>query len=142
MGLRFGRGGLRLGLLGIVVACPLALLVGQGAGGTVANPIRAENAKPGTYGWTVDDAPAGAIDGYTSRVSVAPGGRVELHVSTIPSARYRVEIYRLGWYGGKGGRLILCRPGCSSAEAGSAAPVPPFDPSTGYLDAQWPVTAS
>lgn len=142
MRLRLGRRGVRFGLLGIVVAVALAAIVGQGAGGTVANPVRVENAKPGTSGWMVVAAPAGAIEGYTSRVSVVPGGRLELHVATNPSARYRVEIYRLGWYGGQGGRLILCRPGCSSGETGSVEPIPPFDPSTGYLDAHWPVTDS
>jgi len=142
MGPRFVRGGLGLGLLSIVVTGPLALLVGQGAGGTIADPVRTENARRGTSRWMVVDAPAGAIEGYTSQVSVAPGDRVELHVSTDRSARYRVEIYRLGWYGGEGGRLILCRPGCGLDEAGSAQSIPPFDPATGYVDAHWPVTDS
>lgn len=142
MELWFGRRGLWFGLLGIVVAFPLAVIVGDGASGAVANSVRAENAKRGTSQWMTVDAPEGAIEGYTSQVSVGPGDRLELHVSTNPSARYRVEIFRLGWYGGRGGRLILCQPGCKSSEAGSAEPTPPLDPSTGYLDAHWPVTDS
>src|SRR5581483_3894666 len=58
-----------------------------------------------------------------------------------PAARYRVEVYRLGWYGGSGGRLVACTPSCDGDEAGSAQPegTPGAD---GYLDAGWPVTDS
>jgi hypothetical protein len=84
-------------------------------------------------------APGGAIQGYASEVSVQGGDRLELHVSTVPAASYRVEIYRLGWYGGLGGRLMACLPvDCSSEQGRSqASPAPAAD---GYLDAGWPVT--
>jgi hypothetical protein len=84
-------------------------------------------------------APAGSIEGYTSAVSVVSGGRLELHVSTAPAQRYRVEIYRLGWYGGLGGRLVACLPTCSGDEQGAARPVP-SPAADGYIDAGWPVT--
>ena len=73
-------------------------------------------------------------------MSVAPGGRLDFHVSTAPAASYRVELYRLGWYGGAGGRLLACLPAsCTGDEAGRAQPVPTPD-ATGYLDAGWAVT--
>ena len=37
------------------------------------NPIQRENALPGTTNWRLPQAPAGAIEGYASEVSVAPG---------------------------------------------------------------------
>jgi N,N-dimethylformamidase beta subunit-like, C-terminal/PKD domain len=104
-----------------------------------ANPIQAENALPGTTAWYVSQAPPPSIEGYTSQTSVLPGENVQLHVSTSPAARYRVEIYRLGWYGGAGGRLVGCVPGCATDEAGTARPHPGPD-ENGETVAGWPVT--
>jgi hypothetical protein len=104
------------------------------------NPIQRENSLPGTPGWQLPRAPAGTIEGYASKVSVVPGQEVDLHVSANPPARYRVQVYRIGWYGGSGARLVDCTPGCQTDEPGSAKPVPPFDAATGYLNAGWPVT--
>jgi hypothetical protein len=103
------------------------------------NPIQTENSQPGSA-WTKPNAPSGAIEGYTSQVSALPGEQIAFHVSTNPAARYRVEIYRLGWYGAAGARLFSCLPGCTSDEAGAAQPIPGPDPTTGKLDANWPVT--
>jgi hypothetical protein len=103
------------------------------------NPVEAENLQQGSLRWGTKPAPAGAIQGYASQVSVEGGDRLQLHVSTAPAARYRVEIYRLGWYGGQGGRLTACLPVDCSSEQGQpqATPDPAAD---GYLDAGWPVT--
>jgi hypothetical protein len=104
------------------------------------NPILRENALPGSPGWRLPRAAPGAVEGYASRVSFVAGNRIDLHVSTSPAARYRVDIYRIGWYAGAGARRVACIPGCGLDEAGSPRPVPPFDPVTGYLNAGWPVT--
>ena len=66
-----------------------------------------------------------------------PGEQVHLHVSTDEGDRYRVEIYRLGWYGGLGARLYLCLPSCGGDEAGHkyGATV-----QSGLIRADWPVT--
>jgi hypothetical protein len=111
------------------------------------NPIQVENALPGTTAWnlpgdTATSIAAGStsIQGYASKISLQPGDILQLHVSTTPAAPYRVEIYRLGWYGGLGGRLITCLPSCGGSEAGTTQTVPSPDPNTGYLDAGWPVT--
>jgi len=132
------------------LAAALLVLLGLGAGtstqaaataaGAAANPIQRENALPGTPGWRLPRATPGAIDGYALQVSVVPGNELDLHVSTGPAARYRVEVYRIGWYAGAGARRVACSPGCGSDEPGTARPVPPFDPATGYLNAGWPVT--
>jgi hypothetical protein len=101
--------------------------------------VQAENAQPGTAAWRFRPAPQHAIEGYTSQVSAAPGQPLELHVSTSPAASYRVEIYRLGWYGGTGGRLMACLPTSCLDEPGRPRPLakPAGD---GYLAAGWPVT--
>lgn len=104
------------------------------------NPVVLENERPGTRAWLSGWESHGQVEGYTSEVSVGPGAQVRFHVSLNPAGRYRIEIYRLGWYQGLGGRLYACLPSCSTDEPGSPQPVPPFDPATGYLDAGWPVT--
>jgi hypothetical protein len=104
------------------------------------NPIQVENARPGSADWLLPAANGRAIEGYASVVSVQSGGSVALHVSTSPAARYRVVVYRMGWYGGLGARRITCLPGCTADEAGVQRAVPAPDVSTGELDAGWPVT--
>ncbi len=106
------------------------------------NAIVAENALVGTTAWNRRYASGASIEGYTSQESVASGDLLELHVSTNPAAAYRVEIYRLGWYGGDGGRLIACLPACETTEQGVPQPVPQPDPATGEARAEWPVTDS
>ena len=104
-----------------------------------AAPVVAENALPGTSRWNYARATEPAIEGYAPP-SVAPGDDLALHVSTRPAANYRVEIYRLGWYGGTGARLIACVPSCTTTERGNPEQVPTPDPTTGKIDADWPVT--
>jgi len=127
----------------LTLAAGLLVLLGLGASTSAAtkaaaNPIQRENAQPGSPNWRLPRATPGAIDGYASEVSVLPGSSLDLHVST--STRYRVEIYRIGWYAGAGARQVACAPSCSTDEQGTPQPVPAFDPSTGYLNAGWPVT--
>jgi hypothetical protein len=53
-----------------------------------------------------------------------------------------IKIYRLGWYGGVGGRLVACGPSpdCTRDEQGVAYPVPAPEPGTYRVVAGWPVT--
>jgi hypothetical protein len=106
-----------------------------------SNPIVAENSLPGTDGWLGTAATGGAADVYAGETDALPGDNVDIHVSTSPAARYRILIYRLGWYGGIGARRLECLPSCDTSELGSARSAPPPD-STGYVDAHWPVTDS
>ena len=128
----------------VVVAVLCACAVGARSSGGLhtagANPIETENSLPGTGGWREPLAEGDAIDGYPSQPSVAPGEDLELHVATRPVARYRIDLYRLGWYGGTGGRLVTCLPSCDGDEGGDARPVPAPQPGTGYAAAGWPVT--
>jgi hypothetical protein len=84
------------------------------AAGTPPNPIQGENAYSGTdpATWVQPAYPPTSVEGYASELSVLPGEDVHLHVSTQEGHRYRVEVYRLGWYGGLGARLVGCLPSC------------------------------
>lgn len=103
--------------------------------------IAEENALPGDAGWwSGKHAPAGAIEGYSSSAGLHPGARLELHVSTNPPARYHVDVYRLGWYGGKGGRLLARHP--EQGESYGVARGGPEDAGLEIKSASWPVTDS
>ena len=47
-----------------------------------------------------------AIEGYCSRQSVAAGDTIDFMISANPPARCRIEIFRTGYYGGRGARLM------------------------------------
>jgi len=114
----------------------------RGTSAAHANPVQRENDRLGNAGWSfAQPSDPSAIEGYASRVSARPGELVGFHVRTSPSERYRVELYRLGWYAGAGGRRIACSPSCSGDESGASQPPPPApDASTGEVDAGWSVT--
>jgi hypothetical protein len=120
------------------------LLVGPSAARVARLPrpsrVQVENARIGSSTWTAPDAAIRPVDGYASEVSAFPGETVHLHVSTAPAARYRIEIYRLGWYGSAGGRLVDCVPSCTTSTQGVEQPRPAPDPVTGEVRAAWPVT--
>jgi hypothetical protein len=122
----------------------LVLLAASSAGGALAapreNPVAAENALAGTPGWLGRPAAGGAIEVYASQTDVAPGATLDVHVSMAQPARYRLLVYRLGWYGGVGARLVACQPSCFTDDAGGPEPSPAPD-ATGFVDAGWPVSA-
>ena len=67
----------------------------------------AENAKPGTLNWICNhNQPEHALEGFASQVSAVPGDDVAVFVSTTAQA-VQVQAYRMGYYQGLGGRLIV-----------------------------------
>lgn len=70
------------------------------------NPIVCENALPGAprSAWDVGSG-AASIQGFATHVGVQAGDTLQLKVDT-PASAYHADIYRLGWYGGLGARLI------------------------------------
>lgn len=89
--------------------------------------IRSENARSGTTDWMLSNPRVQEnkircpwIEGYCNRNSVKAGEKLEIKVSTNPPAKFTLDIYRLGYYGGKGGRLIDRLP----AKQGSPQPDP------------------
>jgi N,N-dimethylformamidase beta subunit-like, C-terminal len=106
------------------------------------NPITEENALAGTGpdAWLPPSVPPTRIQGYASEISVLPGEDAHLHVSTAEGDRYRVELYRLGWYGGAGARLLSCVPSCGGDKSGRQFGSGHEDPVSGVVRAGWPVT--
>ena len=87
------------------------------------NPVVAENQRPGTAQWQLQytefDYPAywqanpmirglrsSAVEGFVSKTSVAAGETLEFKISTSRAVNVLIDIYRMGYYGGKGGRHL------------------------------------
>ncbi|MBI3837969.1 MAG: hypothetical protein HY288_08555 [Planctomycetia bacterium] len=108
------------------------------------NRVRDENSKPGTRDWMLAKTGVESnskyrcpwIEGYSSHTSVRAGETIRFHVSTNPAARFTIDVYRLGWYGGDGGRLVQ-RLG---PFRGTPQPDPPVGPKR-LRDCAWPACA-
>lgn len=73
--------------------------------------IAAENKKPGTTDWQLtfvksEEYRSRLIEGYCSKTSLRPGESVDIFLSANPATEVTVDIYRMGCYGGKGGRFM------------------------------------
>src|SRR5262249_60331956 len=71
------------------------------------NPIQVENRLPGDPNWGDFAGPAtpDVISGYGSRISINHGQSLDSSVTTTASS-VSINIYRMGWYGGAGARLM------------------------------------
>jgi hypothetical protein len=126
-----------LQMAGAVAAAPAAQRVASGqaypAATIIPNAIAAENRLAGTEDWKLSrPAKAREIEGYASASSVARGESIRFYVNTVAPA-YIVEVFRMGWYGGLGGRRVW-----GPVEAtGMSQSVPGPDPQTGLVDCAW-----
>ena len=82
---------------------------------TGTSAVARENARAGTAGFTVTKRRFGRdrhgqIAGYADLTGVEVGGDLNFHVSVTPAQRYRIQVYRMGHYGGVGGRLVAASP--------------------------------
>lgn len=115
--------------------------------------IQRENAKPGSRDWLLTNTrvdPATKyrcpwIEGYCSRTSVRAGESISFHVSTNPASAFRLELYRMGYYSGAGGRHVASL----GPFKGMVQPDPPIGPNrlreckwepcaTLKIPAEWP----
>ena len=79
-----------------------------------ADLIGQENRKPGAGDWQLtrlrldrrDGYRSPWIEGYCSHQSIEAGETLGIMVSTNPPERFRIEIFRTGYYGGRGARLM------------------------------------
>src|SRR5688572_4439052 len=133
------------GALTLASASSSSLVTAQ-AGGPCAppagNPIQCENWKPGNPAseWEVVDAGDPTIQGFATDISVDQGQTVSFKVST-PANAYRLDIYRLGYYGGLGARRVATV--LPSASLPQNQPACVSEPSTGLVDCgNWGVSAS
>jgi hypothetical protein len=94
-----------------------------------SNPTKLENALPGDPSWQIaenilEGAYNGEIAGYASATSVNKTGSIDFFVSvksrtTMPT--YSIRIYRMGYYGGAGARLITSVNGLPSKTQSSCS---------------------
>ena len=97
-----------------------------------APTIAQENRAPGTRGWRlagpagdIGGVATGNVRGYVSEQTVLPGQLQSIYVSAASSRAVTIRIYRMGWYGGAGGRQVLVtgrvpvdpQPGCRHSAA-------------------------
>jgi hypothetical protein len=115
-------------------------------GPPVVNPVACENTKPGTPPdvWSIGDGPGDlSIQGFATQASVDPGQTVYFKIKT-PSTAYHLDIYRVGWYGGDGARLMAgdVKPSVSLPQTQPPCLVDNSD-TTGLIDCgNWSVSAS
>jgi hypothetical protein len=114
------------------MALMLAVALGRPVGAVDAppserGPIPAENQQPGALDWQLTRVRVDAdgfrspwIEGYCSRQSVAAGESIDICVSTNPPTPFQIEIFRMGYYGGRGARLMRA----IGAQAGVTQPTP------------------
>ncbi len=75
--------------------------------------IKRENTRPGADFQLTRVRPdnnasfrSSVIEGYCSRQSVTVGESLDIFVSTKPAARFTLDLFRMGYYGGAGARLM------------------------------------
>jgi hypothetical protein len=135
----FGSQAARIAVLAlcVLIAAPGGLTAAAATVTAGPNPILAENQQPGTSGWLTagpfaDDA-TGQIKGYWSATSVKQNENLNLFVSVNQAQTFTIDIYRLGWYQGFGGRLRLHAGPLDAVTQNACVP----DPNTGLIACNW-----
>jgi hypothetical protein len=110
------------------------------------NPIVIENQLTGNPQdeWDIDGESSTTIVGFTTRISVNKGEQVDFKINTA-SSNYRIDIYRLGYYGGLGARKVHTIQRTTSSvqpAAGGDASIGLFDAGTWSVTTSWAVPAT
>lgn len=118
--------------------------------------IEVENLKQGTTAWIITDPARGLtlcphtdnrppgfppeIEGHASHTSVANGDTITFHISTNchEPTSCTLAVYRLGWYGGLGGREMQA-PKTVAGLVNRAVPAPSAE---GLVECDWPIADS
>jgi len=100
--------------------------------GVEARWVIQQNKLPGTTRWKIPPADAGGIAGYASTQQARLGQQVTLYVSTKASS-FHVDAFRMGYYQGKGARLIWK----SKEIAGVSQPTCPVVPNIFMVQCNW-----
>jgi hypothetical protein len=100
-------------LAAIVIALVISQAASLEAADTRSSPIVQENKQPGSNDWQLTRVRADAggfrstwIEGYCSKQSVKAGETIDIMVSADPAQPFEIELFRMGYYGGKGARLV------------------------------------
>jgi hypothetical protein len=126
-------------LLAAAVTAALPVAPAAAAG---PNPVTAENANPGTDSWHLSgretDDRRLQVRGYASATSVNLGATIDFFVTVNPVQSYSIDVYRMGYYQGLGGRLMLQVP----SRPGVTQPGCPMDSATGMIACGWSTSYS
>ena len=94
-------------------AAPAELIAAEKSARRQPSLIRSENRREGARDWQLtrvrvdkDGFRSPWIEGYCSKQSVEAGDAIDIMVSTDPAQPFRVEVFRMGYYGGRGARLM------------------------------------
>ncbi|CAN7756162.1 DUF4082 domain-containing protein [Rhizobium leguminosarum] len=128
-------------------AAPTALaapVAAAAAAATAATPnkIALENMKQGNpiSEWGLEGDGKGTIQGFATEISTNIGQTVDFKIAT-DSTHYRIDIYRMGYYGGAGARKVDSIE--KSLTTAQIQPHPIVDMSLGLIDCgNWSVSAS
>ena len=128
----------------------VAALHGTNAAANDVQPDRTviprENERPGTTDWQLTRVRinegayrTSLIEGYCSHQSIPAGRTLSIFVSTRPARRFTIDIYRMGYYDGRGGRHMTTL----GPLPGKPQPVPPMSPPPARLrECRWEAAAS
>ena len=130
-------------LVGAAAAISAASLARPAASRAAARDphlIARENRREGALDWQLtrvriesrSTLRAPAIEGYCSHQSIAAGQTLSIMVSTAPPCPFKLEIFRMGYYGGRGARLMQE----IGPIEGKVQPVPPVGPRR-LRECQW-----
>ena len=130
-------------LLLLTIFCPLWIAKPALADCSApANAIVAENCLPGVpqTTWDISGAGDSTIQGFTTDISANVGQTVSFKINTTATS-YRLDIYRLGYYGGNGARLVTSI--TPSAHLPQTQPACITDSATALMDCgNWAVSAT
>ncbi len=123
--------------------CAFSVMLAQSASADCVSPrnaIEQENCLPGDGNWQVTGSGDPTIQGFATDMSVNVGQTIYFKVNTDASS-YSLEIYRIGYYQGFGGRKVdVVSP---SAHLPQVQPACIFDNATSLVDCgNWSISAS
>ncbi|MBA4146888.1 MAG: twin-arginine translocation signal domain-containing protein [Verrucomicrobia bacterium] len=101
--------------LGAVAALPGCQTPGTKPHRSRSKAVVLENQLPGTDDWLLTNTRIDPktkyrcpwIEGYCSHTSIQAGETLDIFVSTNPVSDFTIDFYRMGYYGGTGGRHLL-----------------------------------
>ncbi len=101
------RTGVPIGCATVALGLAVTGVLGAGHAGAYGDSaVASENRLPGTRSWFVAQPRPTIIAGFTGAPSYLPGQEVHLFVDSNRGA-FSYAVYRMGWYRGLGGRLML-----------------------------------
>lgn len=99
------------------------------------NAIVLENQKVGTTAWKITNlAMSNEIEGYSDATSINIGQTLNLKISLAQAGQYNLDVYRLGYYGSRGGRLVFSVSGLNGV---TQAEPTMTNSSTNLVESKW-----